>query len=476
MITLNDKRKITLGIICIIYIILMTYSYFFADKYVNDKSWEMRIQAVNNLNSYFENKKKYIDLTFNAYRVDYQQIPIPSVMEPTYFDAISRINAYEVFDSIGILKHEYKKETIEEAQDAIRQIRQQEWNEEYGDKREMYELDVDPEGVYNSGWALTIVSNRDNEVGGEGFIVYHLYPSRLAYKKVSPFLLGSIPSIETALQTALEFMTSDAHSDLAAFYEKGCTNGLIESICADVTNDYWIIEKDAKPTIWWADSEISYGPNTKPTDAGFMHNGYFKVYFCKTQPVTYSLREVSEDVLEHDKYTIRFIAWGILSFIMICFFIPLYRKISKYSKAKTETLYDQLLRLCSPSNFMNPYNKEMVEKANNIYMQLKESNPQDINVLKEIRRQAHQMLGISFFSHERLEELKKRCNPTHFMNPYQPEKVKLSNELFATLTKESLDIDELEAVEKRIEELYNDDNKKQEDTLTEKGAIDNQIE
>lgn len=60
-------------------------------------------------------------------------------------------------------------------------------------------------------------------------------------------------------------------------------------------------------------------------------------------------------------------------------------------------------------------------------------------------------LGISFIDSVSLEELKQRINPENFMNPYDAEKVQLANDLFAILSKPNLTyIEYVEVKEKAV--------------------------
>ena len=74
--------------------------------------------------------------------------------------------------------------------------------------------------------------------------------------------------------------------------------------------------------------------------------------------------------------------------------------------------------------------------------------------MREIRKIASQELGVSFISQNRIEQLKDLCNPSRFMNPYQPEKVSLANKLYARLSMDNLGIDDLEEIESVLHELY----------------------
>jgi endonuclease III-like uncharacterized protein len=119
------------------------------------------------------------------------------------------------------------------------------------------------------------------------------------------------------------------------------------------------------------------------------------------------------------------------------------------NKKKSETLYQRLVRLCNPKNFIDNYDKEKVEKANIIYKRLLETTPDNNDALIEIQMLASSELGINFIDKAELEDLKEKVNPKGFLNPYNAEKVSLANELYAVLAKDNLTYGELMEVKEK---------------------------
>lgn len=120
---------------------------------------------------------------------------------------------------------------------------------------------------------------------------------------------------------------------------------------------------------------------------------------------------------------------------------------------KTQGLWYVLERKCNPQNYMSPYNKEMVDKANSIYAELQKTDKSDEISLKEIRRRIESELQISFIDKDEIESLKFIANPSNYMQPYNAEKVALANELYAKLQDETIHIDELDSIKEQIEKL-----------------------
>lgn len=94
-----------------------------------------------------------------------------------------------------------------------------------------------------------------------------------------------------------------------------------------------------------------------------------------------------------------------------------------------ESIENRLKRLCNPMNFMENYNKENVEIANQIYSKLMDSN---FNV-DEIAAEAEKRLGIQLVDAFQIEDLKDKLHPKNFMNPYDAQKISLANELYSRI-------------------------------------------
>ena len=94
--------------------------------------------------------------------------------------------------------------------------------------------------------------------------------------------------------------------------------------------------------------------------------------------------------------------------------------------------------------------KDLTIDANDIYEKLMNVSDEDIDSLIRIRKEASESLGISFIDHHIYNELLSKTNPKRFMNPYDPEKVRIANTLYTKLSNGGLDIDEIEEIQKEI--------------------------
>jgi hypothetical protein len=140
--------------------------------------------------------------------------------------------------------------------------------------------------------------------------------------------------------------------------------------------------------------------------------------------------------------------WGL--FLLILIPVLIYRR--KIIARKNESLKECLLRVCNPSNFLTPFDKDKVNASNKIYAQINNTNADDIDSLKSLRKEAAKILGISFIDSKLIESLRGQCNPQRFMNPYDEAKVNLAADLYERL-QNCTDIDEFELIKEQAKKL-----------------------
>ena len=184
-----------------------------------------------------------------------------------------------------------------------------------------------------------------------------------------------------------------------------------------------------------------------------MQNGFYRIFIGETQPQTYSIVKKGHPDTEERNKLWMFGAIG-LTIVMLVIVIPIGIIESKRTKMKEELLYDKLKRLCNPSIFMKDYDKEKVDKANDIYQRLMEIKPDDKDALMSLQAEAVESLGIVLIDDEKLKELIEKVNPRRFMNPYNAEKVKIANDLYSRLSKEGLSYEEYMKIEEESKLLY----------------------
>lgn len=297
----NMKKRIIIPIACFLYIVLLVAIYYGVNSIVDKEVDRLSELAKENLDSFFADKPMYVDLHCNN-SFGYKQVQIPHPEEPE-MDFIGYINNPD-----STLKEEEKE----------RQRLKIVWEKEYGDITRLYELNIlppdvsDPESFFNRGWTLKVVCKRPKwEQWGPDIEIYCIFPKQVAYKKISPFLESSTPSVETAVRESLDFAIKNDKSDWSLYYERGSTYNLIPKMEAAVNNKYYYLGQDELGTLRYG----AYGREYSSVEWGGMHNGYYKVNYHRTQPVTYSIRYKGDDVVQKDKYRLMVIYMGLLTMI-----------------------------------------------------------------------------------------------------------------------------------------------------------------
>jgi len=72
--------------------------------------------------------------------------------------------------------------------------------------------------------------------------------------------------------------------------------------------------------------------------------------------------------------------------------------------------------------------------------------------LKRLRQQAIDELNLNFINVEYLQDLKSKCNPKRYLQPYDAEKVRVANEIYKRLIDNENNIQVLEEIETEIKE------------------------
>jgi len=120
---------------------------------------------------------------------------------------------------------------------------------------------------------------------------------------------------------------------------------------------------------------------------------------------------------------------------------------------KYATLYEELVARCDPACFMEPYDKEKVNHANEIYSQVLQ-NENSPEVLKQLRSRAIKELNIKFGTLYLYKELKRICNPKNFTGEnYNADYLTLANNLFSQVYEYADDVEKLEEIEKQANDL-----------------------
>lgn len=431
------KRSTIISLAIVTYIVAMIAMFFGVQEYIRNKDSRLRNEIYEKISKIFANQSQFIDVAYSGYKVGSEKISIPKRPKPID------------------LQDEESKKLIGNID---RQIMDK-WEDYYGDLYKMYRVfykETDWSGPlnYEDGWNLVVLKH-----DWEGVYMEWIFPYAVGFKKQDyDWQYSYLPSVKTAVENAFEFYTTNDKSSYYNDFRKGSVDEAWSKIFA-IENEYYVLVRDENPRIHhWASSTLFEEPfeNSLYLQEGYMHNGYYRVFIARSQPRTYTIKKVAGGLVDEQDKKDLWLYWSIgLTVLFLLVIIPLSIIEKKHNKEKEEGLYDKLKRLCNPVIFISKgkYNKEKVDKANEIYAKLMSINPEDKESLNEIQLLAVKELGINLINKDRVQELMERVNPKKFINPYNAGKLSLANELYAIITKENLTYNELEEVEEKAKEL-----------------------
>lgn len=402
--------------------------------YIEAKDKRLRIEFSRAVTNIFSGRE-YIDVVYSGKKVSYEKKMIP--------EKPKKSSITQDAESIQLLG-DIDKRAISK------------WKEDYGDLYKIYRIkndrnEWDDPYEEEDGWELIKMSSSYDSNGDILLVQQWLFPYAVGYKKQDYyFSYDYAPSVRSAVNETFDFFTSNPKSNMYEDFEKGSCDRIFHEIYeAEANNEYYYtIVRDSIPkfcqlgeTLWgdlhrYANGEIG-GRIVSPMAYTYMHNGYYRVFVGLTQPTTWSLKRLDWAV-ESDRT--RILKWWLISsgslFAIIITILSIF--LYQQNKKINESDYEKLLRLSHPKNFMNPYDKEKVEKANLIYKEVETVDNNDSDTINVLIQRCIDELGISFIDQTQLSELKKLVNPMRFMNPYDAQKIQLANQLFSILNSDNL--------------------------------------
>ena len=285
-----------------------------------------------------------------------------------------------------------------------------------------------------------------------------------------------MPSVQSAVNEAFDFHTTNDKSSYSKYMTSG--SGISEyDVKRAVENEYFNCfsyedlvryrgqeEADAymRRIDWWKygnDASFYKAKDQYEGDYGYMYNGYYKVYNYIAPVAYYQIKyNYNWDPRATDKKKILIWGYAFLTLLLLAAIIPLSVIEARKKKEKGMSLKEKLLHVCNPTQFMKPYDEKKVAAANDLYESIIAVPDDDIDALKSLRKRAAKELGVSFVDPDLLKELISIANPEKYTKPYNPEKVRIANQIYTRLVSDGLDVDEVEELQNEINEKLLNDN------------------
>lgn len=448
LIQLTSKHeKLTLLGIVLLWLISIPGIIYGVNSYINSKDRRLRSECESAVYSIFADQWSYVDVVYAGNDVNYEQMPIPLKSK---IDSIRHLPG-------GVSPHQ---------KDLVNR-----WIEKYDDLYKLYRInpllpeneekayDVTKGGwLYTDGWSLVRVRL---EVGFDDIIISQswLYPYAVGYKKQGHKILYDYePSVKEAVQEAFNFITSnpDGMKMLDGCFKKGSWD-YIQSKLLEADNEYYRILEDSIPAISSTSGESPFGILNLGFSANsffhsYMYTDFYKVFIARSNFNTWSLYRISGAIkLDKERLLKQWLISSGCVFSLITILLSIY--IHQKRRRANETDYQKLIKFSNPRNFMKPYNKDKVEIANRIFKEANEVHENDSLTINALIQRCTNELGVSFIDPSLLNELKRASNPKHFMKPYDAEKVKLANSIFAKLNSDTLSYAEFKMIREEVEKL-----------------------
>ena len=430
------KEKHIIWIVIVAYICAMLGMYYGVKSYIDSKDSRLFQEINDRIEQIFAQQKTYVDIEYSNYWPEFKEAKIPD-------------NPQKWHKLLG-------KESLTDSEKSEIET----WKETYGDLASFYTLNCKQR---KDVWNMVILMRDDN-----GLSVTHVFPYAIGFRKHNEFPSSkpekpSASHVRDCVMEALEYDTTDPKSNYTKYFKEGSFSEKWSEI-EKAGNEYYCVTKDNYPRlIRKGESLLSvvgfdgmeYLKYTNSVTAGYVFNFFWKVFEAGCTPDSYSITERFPGQTLKEKKRLWTIWSIILTTLMLGAIIPLLVIIRKREMIINESLYDKLLRLCNPANYIggDNYDKAIVDKANDIYKRLKSISDNDIDSINAIQVEAVTELGINLIDKERIKFLKGVADPRNYLKPYNPDRVALANELFAVLSKDDISYEELAEVEEKIKML-----------------------
>ena len=113
-----------------------------------------------------------------------------------------------------------------------------------------------------------------------------------------------------------------------------------------------------------------------------------------------------------------------------------------------QDLYNDLKEKCNPSNYLEPYRPEKLRQANDIFSKLDQNKDKILELIK-LRNQAINTLGITVSSAQVFRKLVEVYTPSHYTGEnYDPVKLEIANDVYARILEAENNIIKLEEIAK----------------------------
>ena len=304
-------------------------------------------------------------------------------------------------------------------------------------------------GLWQTGWGLGVRENWSGGIEGRRVVEYIVTPYAISFR--SKNLAEKYFSIDEILNSAYEFYTENNQSD----FKKSIVSN-VEPFTNEpyIDNPYFCLEYNDKGNPFLSNISMYADYGT------YMYNGLYYVFVKAYGLKIYELT-LNKDYLKSEKERyisekqdqiclVGFVSISILVIICLVCALLTYREI----KENKQALLKRIITQCNPKKFIKNYDGHSLEVANRIYSKALVTDANDTEEVLRLASLAESELGVRLIAKSDIRSLKMKCNPKHFMNPYNAEKVAIANEIYSKLRQERLSCAEYLDIRNKLNILY----------------------
>ena len=302
-------------------------------------------------------------------------------------------------------------------------------------------------GLWQTRWALGVREN----LGFGKIAEYIIIPYAISFRKQSFGSMEGYYSIDEILDDAYKFYTENDRSN---FKRNIVSNVKYFSRGPYIDNWYYQIV-DAK--------EPNYNTMTISSFADYrtyMYNDSYYVFIKGYGKKMYELelldgrvKNDKEQYISEKKRNIFGYGLSSIGILLVIWSILLILVIREGIESR-QTFLQRIIIQTNPKRFMKNYVESIMESANDIYSKALSIDITDKAGIMELASRAESELGLVLVSKKEIKSLRKRCNPKHFMEPYDAEKVAKANALYAKLNQKEISCAVFSQIATEIEQLY----------------------
>lgn len=265
--------------------------------------------------------------------------------------------------------------------------------ESFKDLEEMYAIKKFP-------WETILLKRMDKKT----LKLFNFIPIAVGYKQIESYLKSWRPSLEECCKDALEYLINE-DEDYSTCYNPNNKRKVAEILKYynryyylqpnNIKNDYngyFSFESYERPKIDEADSYLFHKIN-------YIYNAYYKVYYDIIPSLTYKVEfNLYNYKIDKEEFYSKYKNLSTIVFfvVLVPLIILLINSVYSYSKIRKnkihietvigdniEELYNKVISASNPQKFIDPYNPKKLAIANEIYAKAIE-NKENIILLKDL--------------------------------------------------------------------------------------------